>query len=322
MSRIKPSVVANTLFLLVATGLAVGLAVWLLHASSDDGSAPAHLRGGASSEDLLELPPFRFDVERLETEWSRERAEAPELELGEGERQLLESLYELNRRLARGALRTGEIQQLSDDFSGQVSDYIARHGVASYRQLGWTAVEAFQTSLRDALERADESGTRPTELVSGSGQGADWQIELARQLANFLTIAESSGLIDADGRLRYAPQLLTVLFRFRWFGFAQSYANTDLMTPYEQEVFWRWRIEAAENVPLAQRLAMIDQAAPIYTPQIDLDVIRGRVCLRAGDRRRARQYFQRAVDRHPGEPTYQRLGAALDERLGAPRSAE
>jgi hypothetical protein len=322
MSRIKPSVVANTLFLLVAVGLAVGLALWLADSTSDDGSAPADARGRPSSEDLLELPPFRFDVERLASEWSAERAEAPELALAETERGLLERLYELNQRLARGTLQTGEIQQLSDDFSSQVSDYISRHGVAKYRQLGWTAIEAFQTSVRDALERARQSGTRPSELLGGSGQGAEWQVELAGHLANFLTIAESSGLIDVDGRLRYDAQLLTVLFRFRWFGFAQSYASADLMTPYEQEVFWRWRIEAAENVPLAQRLAMIDQAAPIYTPQIDLDVIRGRVCLRAGDRRRARQFFQRAVDRHPEEPFYERLGDALDERLGAPTSAE
>jgi hypothetical protein len=176
--------------------------------------------------------------------------------------------------------------------------------------VGWRLVEAFHAALGEALARARERGVPAWEVLSDDDALAQsWR----QRLGNFFTMARRAGLVDDQGQPSGDPALLTVLFRYRWFGFAEDYASPTLMTPYERVVLWRWRVEAAEGLPLPQRLALLEEIERAYDGPMTPDAVRGVLYYRAGDRERARGYLRRAAERYPDDARYRQLLGVLDE---------
>ena len=222
---------------------------------------------------------------------------------------LLDIYYDANRQAAEGETSPSQLAALNELFTMAVGSYISAHGPRAYQLLGWHVYEEFQDTVGQVHERAQEAGVPFAEILNGPGAESR---TLRQIVGHFIEFATKMGLSDENGALRYRPSLVAAVFRYRWFKFSETYPTLSLMTPYERTVFLRWRIEAAEGIPLPQRLAMINEAAEIYGPMIDLDALRALVHAREGDRATALELLRAAGERHPDDPRYARWITGLE----------
>ncbi|MBN1946619.1 MAG: hypothetical protein JW797_13175 [Bradymonadales bacterium] len=278
--------------LLVGTG--VGLLIWRLRTManrSEPSQEPIDLTG------VLQFAPFTFDVGLLEAQWEEQRNRVPSFRLGEPEGELIQAVREYNRAVGAGSITYEQGRALSDLMAVTVSQYISLRGPEWYRELGWTQLEPFLEAVWELERRVEErEGTGDAWLDLAAPQSRN----IIENIGNFYDFAKETGLIDLSGRIQLSAELLAILFRYRWFSFAEEYANLALMAPYERAVFWRWRIEVAMGFSLEERLAMVDRAEVIYREEgFDPDQVRGILAYQAGDLELARSFFRRALGHDP-----------------------
>jgi len=321
----------NTLLLLAAAGAVVAVLIWAFGGPSGDPGDASPQSDAASSEepadnssnDVPSFGPFELDLQRLETEWSAERESLGEFwrpgpdgghpVIGPAEQELMEQFFRINAQSLDPNINESQLAALSEHLTVSASAYIRRDGPRAWKALGWQLADEFLGALDDLAEAAEATGLPPVEVVQSPD---DRGRQLRERLGNFLTMAQRTGLVDESGELRHDRALATVLFRFRWFGFAQDYASTSLLTPYERIVLWRWQIEEAEGLPVVQRVALVDNLEAVYAGTIHPDAVRGILYFEAGELARAASYFRRASRSVPDDPRY-RSWESTAQRLAA-----
>ena len=314
MSTENRRIVLNTFLLGLVAALGVGTVVWILSVDRSDpvdDSLPVFSEEAASEDlDLIDFDSFQFDEERLQQEWAEAREHLDDIEIGLDEERLLETYHDANRQAAEGEASSSQLAALNELFTMAVGSYISAHGPRAYQLLSWHVYDEFEDAVTRVQERAGEGNTTVAEILNGSGAEAR---SLREVIGQYFEFATELGIIDNDGSLRYRSSLMAVVFRYRWFKFSETYPPLSLMTPYERTVFQRWRIEAAEGIPLLQRLAMIDEAANVYVPIVDLDALRALVYAREGDTTTALELLRAAAERHPDDLRYNGWISVLEE---------
>jgi hypothetical protein len=298
------AVAANSILILLLLG---GTAALLYFALFSGDPADDHTPVPRSS---FLFPTFEFDVDRLAGEYDEQRLALPELEIGVLDEAIIEEFHDLNDQFASGELDPEELSALRDHMIVSVSEYISARGPLNYDNLGWYLHDRFQGAITDLLAMVASTGNPVLQVLRADTSES---LRIRERVGHFLEFAMERGLADSSGQLIYDPSLLSVLFRYRWYSFAEAYANLSRLTPYEQSVFWRWRIEAAVGFSMTQRLAMVDEAEAIYLPDTDPDAIRGIIAYEAGELQRAHTFFLRAAQNSPEHPEYREW---LDEVAG------
>lgn len=312
---------ARSFFLGLGLILVGGLAYWAVTRPDDDVvtdnlpnetvSPTEHTEVWELGPEGIALDPFVFDVQRLEDEWAEELESLPPLQMDSAEDELIETFFEINAQSADREVTEVQVRALNEALVVSVSQYITTHNPDAYKRLGWILVDEFNSAISSGLERIASGTTDFQSLLGDDGPTAQY---FAERVGNFFDMALETGLISETGELQFDENLLTVLFRFRWFGFAEAFSTPRLMTPYERQVYWRWGIEAADGVPLSQRLAMIDQIEGVYETRIHPDFVRGVVCYKDGEWGRAEVFFLDALSADPDNSRYQVvLDRLLDE---------
>lgn len=303
MAHSNRTVLLNSLFVGVAAAAAVAVIIWMFSGDTPQ-EQPAEV-----ADDALELDPevsfgeFEIDVARLGNEWDEERQSTPEPSIGDDEATLIEMFYRVNEQ-SLGAESPADMAALDQSLVESASQYISRHGPRAYRAVGWHLVDEFHRALDRAAERTHTTNAELWAALEGDTDDARY---LRQRLGNFFAVAQQSGLVDEMGQPRFDRALFSALFRYRWLGFARDYANMALQTPYERVVIWRWRIEAAEGIPTATRLAMVDSAESVYRGHMDTNAVRGILHYQAGNLAEARRFFRRAVNNEPDNEQYRRF---------------
>ena len=318
MSEDRRRVALNTFLLGLCAALVVGTAVWFVSVGGDgppdsrDVLDPASLSEVAANEalELIDFGNFRYDEDRLQEEWDEARTGLDEIEIGADESLLLDIYHDANRQAAEGDVSPSQLAALDELLTIAVEDYIEAHGPEAYQLLGWHVCHEFERAFFDLQERAREHNTGIAQLTDLPGAEGRTVRETVGQ---FIDFAIEMGIITSDGTLQNQASLLAVVFRYRWFKFNETYSPMSLMTPYERTVFMRWRIEAADGIPLPQRLAMINEAAEVYAGVVDLDALRASVHAREGNLATAVELLRAAAERNPDDPRYNAWASEVQE---------
>jgi tetratricopeptide (TPR) repeat protein len=318
MSGPRAPVVVNALLLLAALAGAVAVAFWMTATDPPDDAPTPRRRADAGRSDDAFLPisfgPFELDDHRLRAEWRREQAELEGMEPDEEGVALMREFYRVNAESHEPGTSDARDRALGQQLSRMAGEYVRRHGPRRYKAIGWLLAEEFETALAELAARARATGRSPAELLAESDARAQrWR----ERLGNFLDAAQRTGLVDGDGQLTAVPELAVVLFRYRWFSFAEDYANEVLMTPSERVAYTRWRIEGASGLPLQRRLSLVREVEGAYRDLgLDPDAVRGILYYDAGRLEEARAWFRRAQHHAPNDPRY----PAWERAVGAPPS--
>lgn len=261
----------------------------------------------------IALPRFEYDVEALEREWSAEREGLGPAELGEDEQRLIRVFRENNAQAAAAAGSDSQLAALSELVSIEINHYVSARGPDRFRQVGWHLADEFMAATAAIEGEAERSGESPQAILQ---RDAPESRSLRESVGNFYDFATESGLVHGQGAPQFDRSLLLAVFRFRWFSFAEAYPPLSLMGDAERIAFLRWRIEAAQGLPLAQRLASLETIEPAYDEIMDPDAVRAVLYYRAGDVEAAGRLLQRAQTRHPDDPRYEAMVREIAEGSG------
>ena len=311
MAGSNRSVALNTFLLGAVLALGVGGIVMLLRSSKPP--EPEQSTGQPPlpplSESDFSFGEFTFDESRLQGEWDDLRQAMDVMELAAAEEQLLESYYTANRQAAAGNLNLSQMAAAGELVALAVSSYLGARGPDAYQSLSWHVLGEFQAALGDARRLAAERDTSLEAVLRAAGPESR---TLRERIGDFPAFGREMGLFDQDNNMVGSPALSAIVFRYRWFKFSETYAPLSQLTPYEQVVFLRWRIEHADGIPLTQRLAMVNEAAWVYAGQVELDAVRALVYHRAGEPDQAREHLARAAENND-DPRYAHWLVELEE---------
>lgn len=308
----QSNVALNTFLLGLGLALVGGFGYWVL---SDPGSPdePAEADATAnfpSGDPEFSFDDFRFDEQRLRAELVDDRNESGDIEIGPDEEYLINVYHDANWQAAAGNVTPSQLLAINEIVTLAANSYVGAHGPRAYRALSWYVFDEFSDALADARRAATDSGISLGATLDGSGAEARRRQET---LGKFVEFARESGLFDENYEPLFSSNLISAIFRYRWFKFSDHALPTTVMTPYERAVFVRWRVEAAVGHPLAQRLGFINDFSDVYEPAVDLDAVRAFVYYKAGDSQTARELLANAAERNSDDPRYLQWAESLPE---------
>ena len=120
---------------------------------------------------------------------------------------------------------------------------------------------------------------------------------------NVLPVLLEQGLVTSEGEWtsESGPAIFDVLNRYRWAHIIDDRRPAlKQLTPYEQEILMRWRIEDAEAFETSERWRFLEQAENLLD-DYDVNWAAGVLSVRDGNLAQARDYFDKAAanDEHP-----------------------
>lgn len=145
--------------------------------------------------------------------------------------------------------------------------------------------------------------------------------ELYRQYCgNMLGELEKRGLVDAKGQWKdeRSKALSTILQRYRWAHMVKLYADPiTQLSPTEQQIFVRWRVEDANAFDLNTRRKFVN-ALYHHIPNYPKGVPEAMLAYEAGDKKGAVEILSRYKNQAPDNPTYVVMYKALEDELANP----
>lgn len=295
MARRPAEIVLGTLFL-GALAVAIAWAVFGGTQRTTPAIAPT-VQGNGTVADLA-FPDFTFDRDGLREAWATERAALPSPDpLAD----LLDDFYLLNRANALATIGVAP-EGSGVDAEAWHESAVMRTRLAGFdvwRAAGWSAWDRFERALRAFLEYSASTGVSPPELVLHTDDPIVREYLLA--CGDFLDVARLLGIVDAEGALHAPPEILTLLFRYRWFSTTSAFVPIEeALSRAERETFFRWRIEAASEVPITTRLEWISRHERDFGfSSYPVDFARAVAWHDAGDDARARQALDDAIAADP-----------------------
>lgn len=242
---------------------AAGLAWWVAAGGEDRPFSPgsaADVMTAASP--LATFPPLELPSEAFEASWATERNALGTLTPGDEE--LLASWYAVQLVTALSAVERfdGDGESLQREHEFLVTEYVRTRGVARFRALGHVAWDRFATTLLALLERSPDHGGVEALLQNPLDPVVHAHLEAG---GDFARQGLRTGMLSDDGSLHLPPALLRVVFRFGWLSQLRStFPLEQTMPGPELRVFYRWRIEQAENLPIETRLRWLDEYMTMF----------------------------------------------------------
>lgn len=236
----------------------LGAALWIARGSGTTAPTPDG-SGAMDAASVLDLdfPPFVLDVDALAPTWDAERDSLRELEQVDAE--LLAAWQRQNYATGVAArdLFEGDAALLRSDFEARRRAWAAMRTADEYLALGWEAYGRFESALTELLRFARMTDT---PLADALGDPLLPVVHAYYEsCGDFLDGAMQFGLVGPTGELNVQPELILVMFRYRWMWDASEIWPAENALPgLELREFLRWRIEDAALSPDA-RLALIER---------------------------------------------------------------
>ncbi len=282
-----------------------------------DDSEEAHIQSG------LEFPPLDIDKRQLENA-RQAHYDDPDLHLIEDEIDTLLSIFRqanLTQFPSHSPESPDDAGELEQRLTFLADDIILVSGVRGFQLVGEPIFDQCLRGL-DELLRAVQNGDIPISQAIEDPPARHFSA-YRENCGNFLPFLYERNLVSTDGEWTQpaAPKLIDILQRYRWADLIRSRFPVHYqLSPYELEVFFRWRIEAETAFPLTQRRQFLEQAKPYLSTDYDLSLAEARLEAADRDPDEALEVFDQLIEEEPDNQLYQaiRQTAQRQARLSDP----
>lgn len=260
--------------------IAVGMALWMATGCSQcdpddeivfDDAERAHIESGAA------FPALDIDTDRLEASrddfYEPPKPERLEKTTDGDVDRLKEAFRSMNEAEFRPdpAEAQRAYQEANTQFSYQTRELIVPAGRRGLAPLGTPIFEACLEAMDDIVDDI-QSGELSMEQALEDPPRDDYET-YRKNCGNVLGFLNARKLIDDDGHLRRddVPILVNIMLRYRFVYEARNYYPVQkLLSPYELEVYYRWRIEDDRAFSVDQRRQSLQRGRatlpPYYEP--------------------------------------------------------
>lgn len=277
----------------------------------------SELRGG------IKFPPLEIDRARLAQARS-EHYELPDVEYVDDEIEELRRTYQLVN--LSDFPSTDDLSDLSDAelrYKARflAGDIVGATGVRGFQPLGQPHFEACLEGLEELLS-AIQAGDLSMERALRDPPQQRFS-RYRQHCGNLLAELRRRHLVNSDGQWEhdYGPELAELMRRYMWADLiANLYPMHQIMSRYELEVFFRWRIEDDQAFPPRRRRELLSRAQNRYLPEdYDFPLAWARLDVANFDMAGALDRFAELVDDHPDNELYRAIYEDLLQQVGAPR---
>ncbi len=309
-----PAIIVASLLTLTLCLIATGFAVW--NRLSVD---PMELRQQAHIESGLEFPPLIVDDDRLHESRQTFYRDA-DIELIIDEIDELRAIYHQVNDFQfpqHGTVDSLEVLATGQLLEEQVEAILPVLGPRGFEPVARPHFDACTDGLED-LSEAIRSGSIPFSQAAEDPPADRFQA-YRHNCGRLLPTLYRHGLIDDEGHWAqpHSLQIVDVIQRYRWAALVRgSYPAYRLISPYEMEIFYRWRIEHDQSLTPAQRLDLLDEARPFLPDHYDYELTEVR--LRAAstdDHDEILDRFLSLADDHPDHHYYHQVYETVRHQL-------
>lgn len=252
------------------------------------------------SDEDIGFEPLVVDTDRL-LEEREERAQGADAERA-GEN--LERLRATARKA--NAMSFGSPSQVERKTTSKTLSILADQIIPAYGYDGFIySAEPLFIECGKGLEELLEAIRRGqiTAEEASSALPEDTFEAYRNNCGNVLPVLLEQGLVSSEGEWtsESGPAIFDVLNRYRWAHVINDRRRAiRQLTPYEQEILMRWRIEDARAFDTSERWRFLEQARNLLE-DYDVNWAAGVLSMRDGNLAQARDYFDKAAasDEHP-----------------------
>lgn len=181
--------------------------------------------------------------------------------------------------------------------------YFLKHGADAYRGLGVVAAQKFAEALVKLLNHARQQKVKAAEIPHVFADDPLY-LQWNEVGGNFLNNALRSGLVSPLGELQPGAEIVVpLLFASRWNYFVRGLGRTDVLeTSFARLVLLKWKVESHHGLTMERRHELIREILALQ-PDYPADDVLGRLYAKYSDWQRSAEYFEKALARHPANPT-------------------
>lgn len=260
----------------------------------------AHIDSG------VDFPAFEVDTERLEEarrefyeEVDRERVD----EVTDADVDRLKASFQILNEaqfLGDEVPPDADVHEASTQYRHQIRTLITPVGKRGFILLGEPLFEECNRGLEELLGAVRDGELSLVEAIEEPP--ADQFEAYRKNCGNLLAYLKQRHLIDEQGHWTRddAPELVDIRQRLRWVDEArgQYYPVQKLMSPYELEVFYRWRVEDGEAYSLEARRRYLRTARTLM-PDFYGPLAEARLDAEEMDADEVTARFETLADDHP-----------------------
>ncbi len=311
MPDYKPEPMASGLIIgyLLSVAFILGGVGWSLFGPEPESEwtpdEEAHLLAG------LQFPPLTVDANRLADARSS-HYDKPDLSLIEADvAELRTTFRKINLSQFPSDRLIGDLSplELVAKIEFVAGDVVGVTGVRGFNSVGTPHFERCLSGLDDLLA-AIESGNLPLSQALENPPASRFE-DYREHCGNFLPVLHERHLVTSEGQWRhdYSRDIADILQRYRWADMVRDiYPLHDLLSRYELELLFRWRIEDPEAFPPRHRRQLLARAQNRYLPEdYDFDLAWARLDVANFDLEGALPRFEELVENHPDNELYRAI---------------
>lgn len=276
-----------------------------------DDSQQSHIRSG------MEFPPLEIDKQRLE-QARRDHHDDPDLSLIEEEIETLHTTFQranLTQFPSHSPEEPEDPESLVNRLTFLADDILLVSGVRGFQLVGEPLFQECRRGL-DELIYAIQRGNIPVAQALEDPPERDFA-RYRENCGNFLPFLFERELLSEEGEWNQpaGQDLVEILQRYRWADLVRSRFPVHYqLSPYELEIFFRWRIEDANAFSLPQRHQFLEQAKPYLSSDYDIALAETRLHAADEDPDEALQLFDQLVEDDPENEFYQAIRAQAERQ--------
>lgn len=266
----------------------------------------------------LNFPPLAIDQARLE-QARRQFYEIPDLqEQADTVKTLLEMTKKAN--LSQFPPQDGEsfppLAELDHHLRLLADELLPAAGARGFSAVGAPIFKECMIGLNDLLTALH---AQELPLAQALEDPPHQRFATYREnCGNVFPVLIERHLVTSDGRWthEYGEEIFNIMQRYRWADLIHSrYPTSNQISPYELELFARWRIEDPNAFTAAERRQLLAQSRAYLPSTYDLALATARIEAANQDLGAAALRLANLVDENPENPIYSAIFDALERQM-------
>lgn len=253
----------------------------------------------AISAQDFKFAPLKVDEQKLRLEREERYASVRLDKVEENWAKLIEAARQANEAQFGEPKTKEEVELLTNALRFWASEVIPATGYDGFVAAGQPLRDACEEALAEVLKALKSGELQPEALKEQLSE--EKYAKYRQNCGDMMDYLLKRGLVDPSGQWAFksAPFFADLSARFLWAQIIEDQRSPwAQLTPYEAELFARWRVEQAEGFSLRRRRAYLEQFAQ-FNPGAELDYARGVLAFMDEDIEAALESFEKLAAEDP-----------------------